>query len=234
MSRIIVPKFQTGNAHLLPIDRYDPSLVLYLPLWYPYSDMTGSTIYSYDKNRHACTVTGATWGVTGRTFDAADDGISAGTSSVFDITVAVTIIAWIYPTLDSDQWGRYGGRWGCYELGQNSNDETDARFETTGTSTEALTTGTGIVTVNAWNHVAGTYNSLGGANNKNIYVGGAVKATATITNSMTASVKPVIVGQLTTDAQSYKGIIGDFFIYNRALSAGEIMRNYQLTKWRYS
>ena len=72
MSILTKPYMQTGNAHLLPIDRNDPTLALYLPLWYPHGDMTGSPIYSYDKNRHSCTVYGATWGSQGRTFAGAD------------------------------------------------------------------------------------------------------------------------------------------------------------------
>lgn len=76
MTILTRPCMQTGNAHILPIDMKDPSLLLYLPLWYPHGDMTGSTIYSYDKNRRTCAVTGAVYGTYGRTFDGNDDYIT--------------------------------------------------------------------------------------------------------------------------------------------------------------
>ena len=89
MSILTKPYMQTGNAHLLPIDMNDPTLVLYLPLWYPHGDMTGSPIYSYDINRHSCTVTGAVWGSQGRTFGT-DDEIetpSLGLTDANDYTI---------------------------------------------------------------------------------------------------------------------------------------------------
>ena len=83
------PYMTTVNARLLPIDRNDPKLALYFPLWYPHGDMTGSTIYSYDTNRHAGVVTGATWGLQGRTFGT-DDEIetpSLGLTDADDYTI---------------------------------------------------------------------------------------------------------------------------------------------------
>src|SRR3990167_5915362 len=53
----------------------DPSLVLYLPLW----KKDGSSFMSDDAYGHLATVTGATWGSQGRTFDGVDDLIEANT-----------------------------------------------------------------------------------------------------------------------------------------------------------
>jgi len=90
-----------ANAHLLPIDRSDPTLILYLPFWYPHGDMTGNPIYSYDIYRHSCTVSGATWGSTGRTFNpATPDYIElSGDTSIMNFTSGdFTIIANVYVT----------------------------------------------------------------------------------------------------------------------------------------
>jgi len=83
-----------ANAHLLPIDRFDVGLALYLPLWYPHGDMTGSTIYSYDTYRRTGTVTEATYGLQGRTFDGTNDKIViTGT-----VTGVQTVIVWVKPS----------------------------------------------------------------------------------------------------------------------------------------
>ncbi len=50
----------------------DPSLVLYLPLW----KRDGSSIISEDAYGHLCMVTGALWGLDGRTFAGGDDLIN--------------------------------------------------------------------------------------------------------------------------------------------------------------
>ena len=53
---------------------FDPSLVLYLPLYQP----DGASFASRDAYGHLCTVTGALWTPQGRTFDGADDIIDLG------------------------------------------------------------------------------------------------------------------------------------------------------------
>ncbi len=65
------PAFRIGREKF-GIDRNDPSLALFAPLWY--TGLQGSPFTSLDLNRRVCTVTGATWGLQGRAF-AADDKI---------------------------------------------------------------------------------------------------------------------------------------------------------------
>ena len=73
-------------------------LVFYLPLWS--RSLQGSPIVSKDIYAHSCAITGATWGVQGRTLDGSTDLIttnSAAAGSVLNITGSMTILAWIYP-----------------------------------------------------------------------------------------------------------------------------------------
>ena len=51
---------------------FDPSLVLYLPLY----ELDGASFMSKDAYGHLCTVTGATWTPRGRSFDGTDDHIA--------------------------------------------------------------------------------------------------------------------------------------------------------------
>lgn len=89
---------EAHGGQILPVDMRDPTLALYMPLWYPHGDMTGSTIYSYDKNAHSCPVTGATWGSDGRIFAGGDDLINVnGALTPLAATTAGTWIVWLAP-----------------------------------------------------------------------------------------------------------------------------------------
>ena len=52
---------------------FDPSLVLYLPLY----QLDGASFVSKDAHGHLCSVTGALWRPNGRWFDGTDDTIAA-------------------------------------------------------------------------------------------------------------------------------------------------------------
>lgn len=61
---------------------FDPSLVLYLPLY----ELDGSSFMSKDACGHICTVTGALWRPTGRYFDGVDDKIDCGNDASLQLT----------------------------------------------------------------------------------------------------------------------------------------------------
>ncbi|MCK9597420.1 MAG: LamG domain-containing protein [Sphaerochaeta sp.] len=75
MNRLAHKGQQRNLYSLSGIDLKDPSLVLYMPLWYPYSDISGSTtLMSYDRYRSTLTNSGSLYSRSGRVFDG-DDGI---------------------------------------------------------------------------------------------------------------------------------------------------------------
>ena len=71
---------------------YDPSLVLYLPLY----KLDGSSFMDRSAYGHLCTVTGALWTPRGRNFDNVDDFISCGNPTQLQIsgTTPFTMIVW--------------------------------------------------------------------------------------------------------------------------------------------
>src|SRR3972149_6505876 len=73
--------------------QYDPSCVLYLPLY----ELDGASFASRDAYGHLCTVTGATWGLQGRTFNGTSDWINCGTSSIL-VPPQITLEFWLYIT----------------------------------------------------------------------------------------------------------------------------------------
>ena len=232
MSILTAPYMQTGNAHLLPIDRNDPTLALYLPLWYPHGDMTGSTIYSYDKNRHSCTVTGATWGVIGRTFNGTSGVIDCGNSSAFDVTTGVTVELWLYSDTDGASQGLVckrgaGANWpfDIYKWSDNQ-----VLIGARGSAGENLDFDTSVaINTTGWHHLVYTYNKQ----NQIVYLDVATTESQANTTTMATNTDPIEIGANSSLTRWYKNLIGEVRIYNRALSVGEITRNYQATKWRY-
>ena len=221
----------------MPIDHKDPSLVLYLPLWYPYSDMTGSTIYSYDRNRHTGTVTDATWGIQGRTFDGTGDYISIAHNAVFDITSALGIIIWFTCTNVDN-----------YRSLLNKNDDgadaealammrlniTDGflmgRIQNAAAALDSIT-GSVNLADSAWHCAMFGYD----ASNLYLYVDGAQAATPVAkTLTPATNAKPVYLSRYITLNERYLvGKEGEVLIYNRLLSLAEYQNLRLLTKWRY-
>jgi len=70
---------------------FDPSLVLYLPLY----QLDGASFVSKDAHGHLCSVTGALWRPDGRYFDGTDDKIVANTVATNGVFGgAFTVISW--------------------------------------------------------------------------------------------------------------------------------------------
>ncbi len=212
---------------------YDPSLVLYLPLW----KRDGASFMSDDAYGHLCTVTGASWTPSGRSSNGVSDKIEMSDHASLNLTTAITVEVWVSPDATNPaSYGRYLGKTNAannlnsYAIGMEVADETNVRWDLTGLS--VLNSGTGKVIPSVFNHIVGTYKNSG-ANNNIIYIKGVNVASATETASITTKdgVLRLYNGAGTT--QWWKGIIGEVRIYNRALSPLEVQQNYLATKWRY-
>ncbi len=209
----------------------DSSLVFHAPLWHP--DLSVSPFTTKDATKHSCTVTGATWGATGRTFDGGDDIIDCGTAPSLDITAAITISGWLYPeTTGGGTFGRFvcttAEEWRIFMYASPA-----LRFDLIGAilGGKFVESNANSVPLNAWTHVAGTYNGT----IQLIYINGVVQ---TSTNTWTDTIVPVSAGNLYIGnepggTRGFDGLIGQVEVFNRALTAGEILHNYLATKWRY-
>ena len=231
MSILTKPYMQTANAHLLPIDRNDPSLVLYLPLWYPHGDMTGNPIYSYDINRHSCSVIGAVWGSQGRTFDG-DDYIDCGSDASLNITNDISVELWINPSAVENfdtLVGKYA--WAAVRGFMMDFYSTKARFTVARPGNlESVATGATTISTGSWIHLVGTYDK----ENVRIYLNGDEDGIAANTDSIpNHSDVDLVIGARSQHDQLTEGLIGEVRVYSRALSFGEIQNNYLSTRWRY-
>jgi len=233
---------EAHGGQIIPVDRFDPSLVFYAPLWYPYSDMTGSTIKSYDKNRHTGTVTGAAYGKYGRTFYGVDDNINMGNLAIvnFERTDKFSGFAWVsrtaYGAIQSIISKRVnGGLYNGWEM--SFKDDNTLRF-TLRASNNTMVEVTSVPTfTNAnYNFLGFTYNGSSTAAGVILYLNGALidKNIGTDTlDATTATTDKFSIGARSAAGVFLTGLVGDALIFNRVLSAGEIANLYRATKWRY-
>ena len=206
---------------------YDPSCVLYLPLW----KRDGLTFTSDDAYGHLATVTDATHGIQGRTFNGTSAKIAIPFHSSFNIATELTITFWVkYDVLTGDRCelflGDLSGAWVFRRLDGQS-------FGIYSAGWEYLAVATGFST-GAWYQVTLTYDT---AKLVSYYVNGALVTSTTFTKSL-----PTIDAGLTianeTDTASFgstflDGTFGEVWLNNRALTQLEIQHDMLATKWRY-
>jgi hypothetical protein len=215
------------NAGSNPESNTSSPLEYGLTAWYPFdgnaSDMSGN-------GRHGTTYNGAGWaaGKVGQalSLDGVDDYLDAGD---FEIGGAVTFAAWVkYDAFK--HWSR------VFDFGNGqdnnnilmANDQTSAasRFNLHLPAGNPSLTGTNL-TLNAWLHRAGVIEANG---NMKLYLNGTLNASNTNTSALpTITRTQQYVGRSNWSNDGYlDGLIDDFRIYNRALSATEVSNLYQL------
>lgn len=157
------------------------------------------------------------------------DGYEVATDAAsLDITTAITLEAWVKP-FQLTAAKTIIGKSGSYALGINSSGKPVFTKWTSTTATARPTTTT-TAAVNTWVHLAATYD---GANVK-IYVNGALDTTTATTGAMDATSTDVLIGALTTSTELYSGYIDSAKIYSQALTASQVLGNYNAERAQYS
>ena len=156
-------------------------------------------------------------------FDGNNDYVNCGSGGNLDITNAITVMAWIRPNTSQSWYTRlaeklYASSWYFgYSPGVNG-------LSTFINGAQRAVTGTGILTVDAWNHVGFTYDKdAGGTDEVKIFLNGAVEATGDYSAAIgTDSFDLAIGGWKYAAGFTFNGSIDDVRIYNRALSTSEM------------
>lgn len=204
---------------------FDPSLVLYLPLF----ELDGSSFMSRDACGHAGTVTGALWQPDGRRFDGVDDVITVPDSTALKPTDAITVEIWQKKTGSGNDKGiiTKGTGNGDYSLVWYAPEQIDVYI---GGSKRVSSSGV-TFTVGIFEHLAFTYDK--GAGKVTVYKNGGPCGTASYAAAIATSATPLLLGRYYSATYSYPGTIGEVRVYNRALWPQEMQHNYLATKWRY-
>jgi len=201
-------------------------LVLYVPLWL----YSGSKFPSVDAYKRTCSVTGATWGIQGRTFDGVTDKIAV----VNIYQTRITLMAWVkstditqtyrgiavqpYSTESKDPWHEYG-------LAVEAAQTPSMHIATGGVRSSA----SGSNALTTWTHLAGVYDGA----SITLYVNGVAGTPVLKTGDINNYGRVFTIGRFLTET-SFKGLIGEVMLYKRALTTAEITHIYNATRWRYA
>jgi hypothetical protein len=175
-------------------------------------------------------------------FDGTNDYIALGTPAILNITGSITINSWVkviaFPSSD--------GIGTIYEKGyDNTVEQTFFRFRNnagaqvievgTYSGTNYMTTYTvgSSITIGTWNNIIGQYDGA----NWNLYLNGVLVSSTLKNQGPLPSTSPSSIGAayIATGYQRFfNGNIASVQIYNRALSASEILQNYNAQKSRFN
>lgn len=202
---------------------YDPfdfalnGLILYLPLW----ALKESTFKSVDAYKESITVTGALWQPDGRLFDGTDDRIDLPAS-------------WMPETGTIIMWVKYAAANQGYLLSSDGNEL--SLFNVAGGTFQFYYNGGAarIGFADDWAddilvNLAITYIKGGACE---VFANGVSKDTGTCENVTPTNVATRL-GEGTAGDQDFTGTIGEVRVYNRVLTDGEVLHDYNTTKWRY-
>lgn len=201
------------------------------------SDISGTTLSDKSGQGNNGTVTGATPTVgkisQGMSFDGSDDLVNiTNPGSVLD-GKNLTISAWIYPKRSSTSYPRiidrvYNGQFAFYIADIGFRSLSWALCTTGGCVDHGNGAPSNSINFNQWQHVVLTWDGT----NVSTYVNNVLIETygAGLSGGLSNSTYNIRIGQR-VDAGSnrdFNGSIDDVRIYNRALSAGEIKRLYNM------
>ena len=202
---------------------------------------TGTTWRDLSGNNNNGTLTnGPTFsaGNMGRiVFDGTDDYVNIANSTSLQVADTFTVCAWIYPTTLAARYAIFStraanpaGSW-QFEVGIGNGGTN--RMALTGVGTWIAESVNNVISTNRWFHIClvKVNNATTGAT---MYVNGSSITNGTTTAytiSNNTDVKRIATSNGTTEL--FTGNIAQTSLYNRSLTAVEVLQNYNATKSRF-
>jgi len=191
---------------------------------------TGTTWYNMGPNSLNATLTNGPSFQSGLIyFDGTDDQATiAGTSPALDITSQITMIAWVNPTTIGGSWQGIFLRQtvGDYELWMFGN---KLRYGLRLNGTMYRDSGNISLTANTWYMLAWTYDG----STVRLYVNAVADSTFSRSGAISTSDGTIYIGYSGFASERFNGYIAACQLYNKALSASEILKNYNAQKSRF-
>jgi hypothetical protein len=154
------------------------------------------------------------------TYDGIDDYVTVPDAASLDLTTGMTLEAWVQPTAGGKDWRQAvlketsgGLAYGLYAF-----DDSGLSAGFANVSHEVGAPGASGLPLNAWSHIATTYDGTA----LRLYVNGTLAGQRSLTGSMKTSSMPLKIGGNAVWGEFFKGQIDSVKVYNRALSAAEL------------
>jgi hypothetical protein len=217
----------------------EPNIDYGLTAWWKFDEGTGTIANDSSGLNYNGTITGATWFEDVSrgwclNFDSSGDYVTVPDTTALDMSSAITITAWIKPTNFGNYYfivtkqpsGSAGSNYpGNYEFRtEASSGRLNFLHQTsTGTTFSTYTSSSGL-TAGIWQHVVVTL----GYGQVNFYINGTPAGTTAQSGTFgILNDEPVRIGKRKDSGSYFNGSINYVRIYNRALSADEILLLYQ-------
>ena len=173
---------------------------------------------------HAGTISGALWSTAGKyggalSFDGVNDWVTIADANDLDLTSAVTLAAWVRPAALGNRWRTVVFKEGsplAYSL--YAHDRVSAPVGEIRTGSLVTARGTGPLPLNAWSHLAATYDGAA----LRLYVNGALVRTTVTSGNMPVTAGVLRLGGNNIWSEWFSGLIDEVRIYDRALSQTEL------------
>jgi hypothetical protein len=192
---------------------------------YGFSEPSGTTAVDSSGRGNSGTISGAVRTTLGRfgsalTFDGVNDWVTVADSNSLDLSSAMTLEAWVYPTA-------LLGSWRTVLLKEQPGHFTYALYATTDTNrpsghvyttADMDTRGTAQLPLNAWTHLAATWNG----STLSLYVNGVLASSRAVAGAIRTSSGALRFGGNAIWSEWFAGRLDEIRIYNRALSAAEL------------
>jgi glucose/arabinose dehydrogenase len=216
---IVAPASPTAYTAVYKPEPSPPGLVL----GYGFEETSGTTATDVSPFKNNGTINGPVGTASGKfgralSFDGVNDRIDVPDAASLDLTTGMTLEAWVDPTTNAG--------WRTAILKERGSDLDYALYASNGskprtenyTGVENTAAGTSALPLNAWSHIAATYDGT----NLRFYVNGLLVATKATGGAMPNTANPLHIGGNAVWGEYFSGLIDEVRIYNRALSASEI------------
>jgi len=171
---------------------------------------------------------------TGLQFDGVNDFVLIGNSASLNLTDRMTVEMWVKPNrLSNDPMVLSKTISTSYYLQLLSTGSIQFGIDYAGGAGRWDSSSAGAVSVGSWYHVVGTYDKNGGSNNLKIYSNGVLVGQDTFTGSAAGNSDPLYLS-LPSGAYSFNGSIDEVGIYNRSLSAAEVLSHYNAGRAKHA
>ena len=227
LSSVKLASLQKGLVLHMPLDQqsYNPATKRF----------TDKTPYSnHGTSCNTATFTADRMGQPNRamSFNGTDDFIDCGNDESLSPTDAITIEAWVKPNdITTDQIILFKGNsdWQGYSIRLRNN---ILNFNINSEGAYAATKT--LPSANAWYHIVGTYNKNLSSNQIKIYVNSVEGTPDTYNGDINSGSINLILGRKGIEPSRYfNGTIDEVRIYNRALSADEIIALHEMYRPKF-
>jgi PKD repeat protein len=190
-----------------------------------FDETSGSTTADASGKGNTGTISNATRTASGKfgralTFNSTNAWVTVADSTSLHLTSGMTVEGWVNPTALAGSWRALavketagGLAWALYPAGDGGFPSGHAF-----TSAEQWARGTAVLPLNAWSHVATTYDG----STIRTYVNGVQVGTQAQTGSLVTSTRPLRFGGDSVWPEWFKGSLDEIRIYDRALTAAQI------------